>query len=133
MQTNIFKSKKDFTEQYLELCQSSLGKDFSELTDQERYYVLASLIASKARVMEHQTHEKGEKKVYYFSLEFLIGPLLENYLLNFGVRDIVEESLEDLGSSLEELAREEADPGLGNGGLGRLAACFMDSMAEVGL
>jgi starch phosphorylase len=133
MQTNIFKSKKDFTEQYLELCQSSLGKDFSELTDQERYYVLASLIASKARVMEHQTHEKGEKKVYYFSLEFLIGPLLENYLLNFGVRDIVEESLEDLGSSLEELAREEADPGLGNGGLGRLAACFMDSMAEVGI
>ena len=82
MQTNIFKSKKDFTEQYLELCQSSLGKDFSELTDQERYYVLASLIASKARVLEHAPHEKGEQKVYYFSLELLLGPRLGHYLLH---------------------------------------------------
>lgn len=71
--------------------------------------------------------------MYYFSLEFLIGPLLDNYLINYGVRDLVEEGLAELGLSLDNILAQEQDPGLGNGGLGRLAACFMDSMATEGI
>lgn len=133
MQNTIFKDKQDFIDQYQEKCQATYGKDFSECTDQERYFALASLIADKARQREHETHPKGEKKVYYFSLEFLLGPLLDNYLLDFGITDIVSEALDDMGSDLETICKQEVDPGLGNGGLGRLAACFMDSMATLGI
>ncbi|MGN0286308.1 MAG: glycogen/starch/alpha-glucan phosphorylase [Atopobiaceae bacterium] len=130
MQRNIFKDKQDFIAQYRDECQNLTGKSFEELGDQERYNCLASLIADKARNDSGATHHKGEKRVYYFSLEFLLGPLLDNYLLNYGVRDLVASALKDMGSDLDELCSKEADPGLGNGGLGRLAACFLDSMAH---
>ncbi len=130
MQTNIFKDKQDFEDQYRAACVSQIARDFDDCSDQERFFALASLIASKARAVESSTHQKGEKKVYYFSLEFLLGPLLDNYLLNFGVRDLVADTLKDMGTDLDELCAQEADPGLGNGGLGRLAACFLDSMAH---
>ena len=128
----LFTSKDDFINQYREECESLLSKKYDELQPQERYYVLASLIASKAKNFKVDA-KKGDKSVYYFSLEFLIGPLLDNYLLNFGVRDIVKEGCAELGTSLDELIACEADPGLGNGGLGRLAACFLDSMAALGI
>lgn len=128
----IFQSKEDFLSQYCDACETFAGKGFEELNDQERYYVLASLVASKAKNVRAVARPDG-KEVYYFSLEFLIGPLLDNYLLNFGVRDIVEEGCSDLGTSLDLLLSQEVDPGLGNGGLGRLAACFMDSMAALGI
>lgn len=128
----IFQSKEDFLSQYRDACETFVGKGFEELNDQERYYVLASLVASKAKNVRAAARPEG-KEVYYFSLEFLIGPLLDNYLLNFGVRDIVEEGCSDLGTSLDRLLSQEVDPGLGNGGLGRLAACFMDSMAALGI
>lgn len=128
----IFQSKEDFLSQYCDACETFAGKGFEELNDQERYYVLASLVASKAKNVRAVARPEG-KEVYYFSLEFLIGPLLDNYLLNFGVRDIVEEGCSDLGTSLDLLLSQEVDPGLGNGGLGRLAACFMDSMAALGI
>ena len=67
---------------------------------------------------------EGKKRVYYFSIEFLIGRLLDNYLLNFGVRDMVAEALDDMGFDLSVIENQEPDPALGNGGLGRLAACF---------
>ena len=86
----LFTSKEDFINQYREECESLLSKKYDELQPQERYYVLASLIASKAKNFKVDA-KKGDKSVYYFSLEFLIGPLLDNYLLNFGVRDIVKE------------------------------------------
>ncbi|MBR3327098.1 MAG: glycogen/starch/alpha-glucan phosphorylase [Atopobiaceae bacterium] len=130
MANAIFRSKKEFTSQYRELCHSLFGKDILDIDNSERFYVLASLIAQKARAATPSTHNLNEKKVYYFSLEFLIGPLLDNYLLNFGVHDLVEEALHDMGMDLDELCRYECDPGLGNGGLGRLAACFLDSMAK---
>jgi len=130
MPNTIFRSKKEFIKQYRELCMSLFGKEFEDAVPRERFYVLASLIAQKARTTHVDTHRLGEKKVYYFSLEFLIGPLLDNYLLNFGVHDLVDEALHDMGMSLDELCRYECDPGLGNGGLGRLAACFLDSMAK---
>ena len=71
--------------------------------------------------------------MYYFSLEFLLGPLLDNYLLNYGLRDLVADGIDEMGSSLDTLIKQEVDPGLGNGGLGRLAACFLDSMAHEGI
>jgi starch phosphorylase len=73
------------------------------------------------------------KQVYYFSMEFLIGRLLESNLINLGIRDDFEKALGELGMDLGEILEMEADPGLGNGGLGRLAACFLDSMASMGL
>jgi len=71
--------------------------------------------------------------VYYFSIEFLIGRLLKTYLLNFNLLDTATEALNDLGINLDQLEIQEHDAGLGNGGLGRLAACFLDSMAFLGI
>ena len=133
MPNAIFRSKKEFIKQYRDHCRTLFGKEMEDATGHERFYVLASLIAQKARATQVSTHKLGEKKVYYFSLEFLIGPLLDNYLLNFGVHDLVEDALADMGMKLEDLCRYECDPGLGNGGLGRLAACFLDSMAKEGI
>ena len=126
----IFENEQDFVEQYREACLTRYGTPFEELADHERYFALAELIANKGRAIFPESHPKGTKKVYYFSLEFLLGPLLDNYLINFGIRDMVASGIESMGASLEGLCRQEVDPGLGNGGLGRLAACFLDSMAH---
>ena len=129
----IFKDTQDFKEQYRALCVSVLGREFDKCTDKERYSMLARLIAAKSRAIEAECHPKEAKKVYYFSLEFLLGPLLDNYLLNYGLRDLVADGIDEMGSSLDTLIKQEVDPGLGNGGLGRLAACFLDSMAHEGM
>lgn len=133
MSTQLFKDKQDFKDQLEAMCLSERSRTFDECTDRERFLCLARLIAQKARHIEVECHQKSEKQVYYFSLEFLLGPLLDNYLLNFGIRDFVEDCLKDMGTDLETLCAKEADPGLGNGGLGRLAACFLDSMAALGI
>ena len=133
----LFKDKQDFIGQYRRMCESSTGHTFERCSAQERFSVLAMLIAQKSREVQAENKkygvDNGKKRVYYFSLEFLIGPLLEDYLINFGCRDFVAECLEDMGTSLDLLCSQEADPGLGNGGLGRLAACFLDSMASLGI
>ena len=129
----IFETKLDFTNQYKEACLLELGKEFEDCSDNERFFVLAKLVASKSRAIQATSHAKDAKKVYYFSLEFLLGPLLDNYLINLGVRDLVEEGLASLGADLDQICSQEVDPGLGNGGLGRLAACFLDSMAHEGI
>ena len=131
----IFKDKEDFLEQYKDYFRSHLSREFNEVDNETRYEMLARLIAHRARRVENrmQAQVSDKKRVYYFSLEFLIGPLLDNYLLNFGVRDMVAEGLKELGMDLDELCAYEIDPGLGNGGLGRLAACFLDSMAAEGI
>ena len=130
----VFSSKEEFKEQFENSCQAAFGRTFQNCSDYERFYVLASLIAGRSRNIELKSHKpKSEKRVYYFSLEFLIGPLLDNYLLNLGIRDIVKEGVAERGGDLETLETQEVDPGLGNGGLGRLAACFLDSMAAEGI
>ena len=131
--TQIFKSEQDFVDQYREACMAGYGAKFEDCADNERLNVLVKLIVSKANTIQLTSHAKDAKKVYYFSLEFLIGPLLDNYLINLGVRDVVADGIKSMGSSLEEICRQEVDPGLGNGGLGRLAACFLDSMAHEGI
>lgn len=133
----IFKDKQDFIDQYRAMVRAHTGKDFELCGSHDRFYALAELIATRARRIasdnETQIEKQGKKRVYYFSLEFLIGRLLDNYLLNFGIRDMVSEALEDMGTSLELLEAREPDAALGNGGLGRLAACFLASAAHEGI
>ena len=133
----IFQTTEEFKRDYRTMLMAEVGKDIDVAKDGERYRALAKLIASRAnRQFAESDSENGKsdkKKVYYFSLEFLIGPLLDNYLLNYGVRDIVEQGLDEMGIKLDDLLAQEGDPGLGNGGLGRLAACFLDSMASEGI
>lgn len=133
----IFTSKAEFIEQYREAVRTVSGKEFEEVGDIDRFNALAQLVASRARSVASQTdarvRETGKKRVYYFSIEFLIGRLLDNYLLNFGVRDLVADAVASMGGDLQAIEDAEPDPALGNGGLGRLAACFLDSMAHEGI
>ena len=133
----IFTSKEEFIEAYREQIRAISGKEFEETSDIDRFNALASVIAGKARNVAADTDARnraeGKKRVYYFSIEFLIGRLLDNYLLNFGVRDMVADAIKEMGGDLEAIEAQEADPALGNGGLGRLAACFLDSMAHEGI
>lgn len=133
----MFKGKKEFIEKYQSYCLQEIGRPFERCTDRERFAVLADIVADMAREIESETGKKyileEKKRVYYFSMEFLIGRLLDDYLSNLGLRDMVAGALEELGSDLETIEEQEVDPGLGNGGLGRLAACFLDSMASTGV
>ena len=110
--------------------ETKLQKGFSVSTDEEVYYALLELVKDKA---EKKVSNKGKKKLYYISAEFLIGKLLSNNLINLGIYDEVKETLEKNGKSLAEIEEIELEPSLGNGGLGRLAACFIDSIATLGL
>ena len=110
--------------------ETMLQKGISVSTDEEVYYALLELVKDKA---EKKVSNKGKKKLYYISAEFLIGKLLSNNLINLGIYDEVKETLEKNGKSLAEIEEIELEPSLGNGGLGRLAACFIDSIATLGL
>ena len=113
-----------------DLSQRLFGKRLEETTDEETYVVLLSLVKG----MERATiPNDGDKKIYYISAEFLIGKLLSNNLINLGIYDKVEEILKNRGKELSRIEEIEPEPSLGNGGLGRLAACFMDSIATLGL
>lgn len=87
------------------------------------------MLLGRARETLRRRAAAGEKIVYYFSMEFLVGRLLENYLIQLGIRDMTADILAELGEDLDALLECERDPGLGNGGLGRLAACYLDSLA----
>jgi starch phosphorylase len=115
-----------------------LSKAFEDSDRIERYTMLVRLIRryiGRQWVYTNARYGKtdGGKQVYYFSMEFLIGKLLDNYLTNLGIRDVVRDGLAQLKVDLDEILDVEVDAGLGNGGLGRLAACFLDSMAFLGI
>ena len=120
----IFDNKQEFTELYRDAVMSISGKSVEAASDLDRFNALAKLVAEKARTVATKSDARataeGKKRVYYFSIEFLIGRLLDNYLLNFGVRDMVAEALDDMGFDLSVIESQEPDPALGNGGLGRL-------------
>lgn len=99
------------------------GKDLKELT-KEQIYVLLLTICKEQADEKRKCYEDGKKKLYYISAEFLIGKMLGNNLINLGIYDEVKKELADVDVSIAEIEELEAEPSLGNGGLGRLAACF---------
>ena len=114
----------------LKQTQENYGKNIADCTNEELYY---SLLQLSKRLMEVSEPIEGEKKIYYISAEFLIGKLLSNNLINLGIYDKLDEILKQNGKNLCAIEEVEPEPSLGNGGLGRLAACFLDSIATLGL
>ena len=117
---------------FSEFVKKQYGRELENCTDRELYTALVHLtneMASRKKQPEHA----GRKKVYYISAEFLIGKLLSNNLINLGIYDEVKAELKQAGKKLGVLEEMEPEPSLGNGGLGRLAACFLDSIATLGL
>ena len=112
------------------LTEKLFGKTVEAATDEEVYVALLYLVKGMANAT---VLNDGDKKVYYISAEFLIGKLLSNNLINLGVYDKVEKFLQSKGKSVSKIEEVEPEPSLGNGGLGRLASCFMDSIATLGL
>ena len=117
---------QDF-KQYVE---GNLGKSLKDCSKEEVYLALLQFTKEKSAALPQNN---GKKKVYYISAEFLIGKLLSNNLINLGLYDEVKEVLAEAGHTLAEIEEIELEPSLGNGGLGRLAACFLDSIATLGL
>lgn len=106
------------------------GKPLSDASDSELYNALLRLVQEES---DRQKKSVSGRKLYYISAEFLIGKLLSNNLINLGIYEDVKKLLADNGKSLAEIEEVEPEPSLGNGGLGRLAACFLDSIASLGL
>ena len=113
-----------------EIVSNRCGKEISQCTNEELYYALLEMTKGMA---EEKVSNQGKRKLYYISAEFLIGKLLSNNLINLGIYEDVKKLLADNGKSLAEIEEVEPEPSLGNGGLGRLAACFLDSIASLGL
>jgi len=114
------------------------GLTIDDANTDDCYIALSSLI--RDQIMKQRTKSSArvykyekKKQVYYFSLEFLLGPMLERNIMSLGLKEICEKALTDLGLNPQEIYNVELDPGLGNGGLGRLAACFLDSLAFLGI
>ena len=132
----MFRNKVEFKKEYTRRLVESYGCAVEETHPTEKYMVLGEMVRDFANVNWKDTkvvaRAKDAKQVYYFSMEFLLGRMPTSNLQNLGIYDMVVEGLKELGIDYNELADLEADPGLGNGGLGRLAACFMDSSASEG-
>lgn len=131
----MFKTKEEFKYEFSKRIIETYGRTVEESHITEKFMILENMVRDYASVnwamtkMSVQQHE--QKQVHYFSMEFLMGRLLVNNMMNLGIYDIAKEGLADYGINIHELEELESDAGLGNGGLGRLAACFMDSLASL--
>ena len=112
------------------VAQKMYGKAVKELEDKQLYFAILNMTKD---MMKDKGVIKGTKKIYYISAEFLIGKLLSNNLINLGIYEELEAALKEDGKELSRIEEIEPEPSLGNGGLGRLAACFLDSIASLGL
>ena len=137
MFSNMFSSKEAFEASFKEHLAQQYGKSVDNADAIEKYTVLVEMVRSYATANWMHTQEsirEGHKKqMYYFSLEFLMGRMLSNNLMNLGIYGIVKDGLDELGVDINTIEDLESDAGLGNGGLGRLAACFLDSLATLNL
>jgi len=132
----MFKNKDQFKQIFLERLQSKFGRNVQDSHITERYEIIGHMIRDYAgenlKNLRTTDNQKHPRQLIYFSMEFLIGKLMLSNLQNLGIYEIVETGLKELKLSLQELIDMEMDAGLGNGGLGRLAACFLDSIASLG-
>lgn len=132
----MFTSKANFKKEFTARLLERFGVDVSNSHPIEQYTILGEMVRDYANKDLFKTHEestaKGKRTLIYFSMEFLIGRLLNNNMQNLGIFDVIKDGLNDLGIDINQLEDEESDAGLGNGGLGRLAACFLDSIASLG-
>ncbi|MCM3667267.1 glycogen/starch/alpha-glucan phosphorylase [Mesobacillus subterraneus] len=133
----MFSNVPKFKTAFLKKLEMMFGTSFEESTSREQFQTLGHMIrehVSSDWIKTNELYRAGAKKqVYYLSIEFLLGRLLRHNLINLGVENVVCEGLHELGIDLDQLEEIEADAGLGNGGLGRLAACFLDSLASLDL
>ena len=127
--------KIKFKEHMLSHLYSEYGKGFENASEYEFYQSLSRTVMELLSPNWEKTRElyRDNRQVHYFSAEFLVGRSLENNLINLGIREAVKEFVEEMGYDFFSLLEEERDPGLGNGGLGRLAACFMDSSTTMNM
>ncbi|MFA7700332.1 MAG: glycogen/starch/alpha-glucan phosphorylase [Bacilli bacterium] len=132
----MFKNKAEFKDEFSKRLSEKYGKNVKDSHISERYDILGELVRDYAGNYWRQTREyvlkNKEKQLIYFSMEFLIGKLMHSNMMNLGIYEIAEQGLKDFGIDIRELEDQEHDAGLGNGGLGRLAACFMDSLSSLG-
>ena len=115
---------------FIEFLKRGGNKELKEMTNQEIYYKLLEYVKEEA---EKKSENKSKKKIYYISAEFLIGKLLSNNLINLGIYKKIREELKNAGKKLSDIEELETEPSLGNGGLGRLASCFVDSISTLGI
>lgn len=134
---SIMKDKEKFKEIFVEKLETQRGKSLNKASDIDKYLALSAIVKEYINKQWSDTNiryrQQQPKQAYYFSMEFLIGRLLAANLLNLDMLDNCAETLKELGVDLNGLEEIEPDAGLGNGGLGRLAACFLDSLASLEL
>ena len=132
----MFTNKENFKAEYARRMLERYGVSVEKSHITERYEILGEMVRDFANVDWGQTHDtsvgEDKKTLIYFSMEFLIGRLLINNMQNMGIYQIAKDGLADFDINIHELEEQESDAGLGNGGLGRLAACFLDSIASLG-
>ncbi len=131
------KIKEELKERFITTSRILYGRELSELSINEVYNTIANVVKQYTTENWIKTNKQyainENKQIYYFSIEFLLGRLLNTNLINLGLKHPMQAVLKELGLNITDIYNEEPDAGLGNGGLGRLAACFIDSMASLGL
>ncbi len=129
-------TKKQLKEEFLHKVQMDYNLEPNEASDKQVYEALASVVVShlrrKRRKFMNKVHSEGKKQIYYLSMEFLMGRSLKTSLYNLGIQEDVKSILKEYGIKLDNIYEYEPDAGLGNGGLGRLAACYLDGLATQG-